>query len=119
MIISSANNLSGILRGFKKFTSKELIRVIGRINESRRSWMLDLFSEVAYHLKRVKNYKVWQDGNHPEILTSAKFTQQKLNYLHKKPVADEIVHEPKEYRYSSARDYYSSKKGYLELTKIE
>jgi len=119
MIISSANNLSGILRDFKKFTSKEIIDTIGRINESRKGWLLDLFSEVANHLKRVENYKVWQDGNHPEILTSAKFARQKLDYLHTNPVADEIVDEPEEYRYSSARDYYGNKKGYLEVNKIE
>jgi hypothetical protein len=32
---------------------------------------------------------------------------------------DEIVDEPWEYRYSSVRDYYPNKKGYLELNKIE
>ena len=81
--------------------------------------MLELFSEVADHLRRVKGYKVWQDGNHPEILTEAKITKQKLNYLHDNPVVDEIVDEAEEYRYSSARDYYSKKRGYLEVTKIE
>jgi hypothetical protein len=119
MIISSTNSLSGILRDFKKFTSKELIDTIDLINESRKGWMLDLFEEVGDHLKRVKNYKVWQDGNHPKILTSANFTRQKLDYLHNNLVADEIVDEPEEYRYSSARDYYSNKKGYLEVDKIE
>lgn len=58
LIISSENNLSDILRDFKKFTSKELITTIKRINESRKGWILDLFSEVADHLNRVKNYKV-------------------------------------------------------------
>jgi hypothetical protein len=78
-----------------------------------------LFSDVADHLKRVKNYKVWQDGNHPEMLTSAKLTRQKLNYLHNNPVKDEIVDEPEEYLFSSARDYYSNKKGCLEVDRIE
>jgi len=119
LIISSENNLSDILRDFKKFTSKELITTIKRTNESRKGWILDLFSEVADHLKRVKNYKVWQDGNHPEILTSAKFIRQKLNYLHNNPVMDEIVDEPEDYRFSSARDYYSNKRGYLRIDMID
>jgi putative transposase len=42
-----------------------------------------------------------------------------LDYLHDNPVMDEIVDEPEEYRFSSARDYYSNKKGYLEVDKIE
>jgi putative transposase len=119
LIISSENKLSDILRDFKKHTSKEIIKTIEQIHESRKGWILDLFREVADHLKRVKSYKVWQDGNHPEILTSAKFTRQKLDYLHDNPVMDEIVDEPEEYRFSSARDYYSNKKGYLEVDKIE
>src|SRR5258708_4369205 len=82
-----------------------------RINESRKEWILELFSEVEDHLKRVSNYKLWQDGNHPEILTTARFTRQKLEYIHDNPVADEIVDEPEEYLDSSARDYYSKKKG--------
>ena len=45
--------------------------------------------------------------------------EQKPDYLHSNPVADEIVDEPEEYRYSSARDYYSNKKGYLEVELIE
>jgi len=52
-------------------------------------------------------------------LTSSKFTEQKLDHLHDNPVADEIVDEPEEYRYRSARDYYSKKKGYLEVELIE
>ena len=120
LIISTKQEpLQNIMRDFKKHTSKELIKCIERINESRKGWMLDLFSEVADGLKRVSHYKVWQDGTHPEILTSSKFIEQKLDYLHNNPVADEIVDEPEEYRYSSARDYYSKKKGYLEVEIIE
>ncbi len=84
MIISTrGEKLPDILRDFKKFTSKELIKVMKHINESRKEWILGLFSEVADHLKRVSNYKLWQDGNHPELLTSARFTRQKLDYIQK------------------------------------
>ncbi len=120
LIVSTRKEpLQNIMRDFKKHTSKELIKCIERINESRKGWILDLFSKAADHLKRVSDYKVWQDGIHPEILTSPKFTGQKLDYLHDNPVADEIVDEPEEYRYSSARDYYSKKKGYLDVELIE
>lgn len=120
MIVSTKQEkLSDIMRDFKKFTSKELIKTIERINESRRGWILELFGEVADHLKRVRNYKVWQDGNHPVLLYSPTFTRQKLDYIHNNPVADEIVDEPEEYRYSSARNYYSKRKGYIELEFIQ
>jgi putative transposase len=120
MIISTRQEpLPNIVRDFKKFTSKELVKTIERINESRKEWVLEMFGQVADHLKRVSNYKVWQDGNHPELLLSTKFMEQKLDYIHNNPVADEILDELEEYRYSSARDYYSKKKGYLDVNLIE
>jgi REP element-mobilizing transposase RayT len=107
--------LSEIMRDFKKFTSKEIVKVINRINESRKSWMLEIFSQVADGLERVSDYKVWQDGNHPELIFSADFQKQKLDYLHWNPVEAEFVDEPEYYLYSSARDYRTKRKGLLEI----
>ena len=107
--------LSDIMRDFKKFTTKEIVNVIGRIHESRKAWMLEMFSDVADGLKRVKDYKMWQDGNHPELLFSNDFLRQKLNYVHMNPVVAEFVDEPEYYWYSSARDYYTKQRGLLEI----
>ena len=108
--------LSGTLRDFKKFTAKQLIKTIDVPSESRCGWMLPLFSEVADGLRRVTWYKVWQDGNHPEILTSRRFIEQKLTYIHNNPVMEDIVEKPQDYLYSSARDYYTEdQKGLLDL----
>ncbi len=119
IIRTDKDPLSGILRDFKKFTANKIIQTIDSIHESRRDWMLELFGEVADQLKRIGNYKIWQDGNHPELLMTAKFTRQKLDYIHDNPVAEEIVDEPEDYLYSSARDYYSDRKGYLAIEFIE
>lgn len=114
MIISTVDEpLERILADFKKFTSREIIKSVDSAFESRKGWMLELFGEVADHLARVKNYKVWQDGNHPELLTKTKFTRQKMDYIHNNPVAAEIVGEPENYLYGSARDYFTRQKGYL------
>lgn len=93
--------------------------MISRIQESRKEWMLEMFSDVADGLKRVKNYKVWQDGNHPELIFSNEFLQQKLDYVHLNPVVAEFVDEPEYYWYSSARDYYTNQKGLLEVELLE
>src|SRR5687767_15447396 len=47
MISSAINNdLSDILRDFKKFTSKEIVKAIkNNKHESRREWMLKIFKE--------------------------------------------------------------------------
>lgn len=120
LIVSSVgDSLSVIMRDFKKFTSKKVIEEIDRINESRKEWLLKMFADAGKDLKRIKNYKIWQDGNHPELLVTPKFMQQKLDYLHYNPVAAEIVDEPWEYRYSSARDYCAERKGFLDIKFIE
>jgi putative transposase len=119
MINSSLEKpLGSIIRDFKKFTASAMIKEIKEAPDSRRDWILDLFGEVADELERVWNYKVWQDGSHPELLYTNRFTQQKLNYLHDNPVVDGIVDKPEDYLYSSARDYYCDVKGLLEVSFI-
>lgn len=98
-------NLSDILRDFKKFTSKKVVELVTLEPESRREWMLREFEKACAHLKRKQQYKVWQDGNHAEILFSNKFLRQKLDYIHNNPVKDIIVDEPWHYWFSSARNY--------------
>ena len=59
MIISTVGEpLEGIMRDFKKFTSKKTIELIDTMYESRRSWMLELFGEVADGLARVSIYQL-------------------------------------------------------------
>lgn len=67
--------------------------------------VLDQFQEAGSPLKRIKKYKLWQDGNQPKQLMTNPFMQQKLDYVHLNPVVDEIVDKPEDYLYSSARDY--------------
>lgn len=116
MIISTVQEpLPDIMRDFKKFTAREIIKEVDTVFESRKDWMLDLFGEVADNLSRVKNYKIWQDGNHPIQLTTGRVLQQKLDYIHENPVKAEIVGEPEHYLYSSARDYYLNQQGFLAI----
>jgi putative transposase len=68
IVRSETGKLSDILRDFKKFTSKEIVKTIESINESRREWLLESFANAGRDLKRITNFKVWQDGNHPEEL---------------------------------------------------
>ena len=97
--------LSNIVRDFKKYTSKKIIQNIQDEPESRREWLLDLFSKASEHLKRKQEYKVWQDGYHAEEISGNTFIYQKLNYIHENPVKDRIVEKPEDYLFSSARNY--------------
>ena len=99
------NSLSDIMRDFKKFTSKQIIKTIIEEPESRREWLLDYFSKACVHLQRKQKYKVWQSGYHAEIAYSNKFLKEKIIYIHNNPVKDKIVENTEDYLFSSARNY--------------
>jgi hypothetical protein len=65
------------------------------------------------------NFQFWQQDNHPVQLTTPKFTHQKLDYIHNNPVVAGYVDKPEEYSYSSARDYYGTGKGLLNIILID
>jgi REP element-mobilizing transposase RayT len=121
-LIASAKNadLSDILRDFKKFTSKEIIRAIpNNKQESRKDWMLKIFGTEGQENSRNKNYQFWRQDNRPMELYSGQFIWQKLNYIHNNPVEAGIVEKPEHYLYSSAKDYVLTKKcGLLDLVFI-
>jgi REP element-mobilizing transposase RayT len=98
-------NLSDILRDFKKFTSKALVKAINEIGESRNEWLIELFRRYCKHLKRDQQFKVWQDGNNAKVVVSNDFFFEKLKYIHDNPVVDMIVQTPEDYLFSSARNY--------------
>ena len=98
-------NLSDILRDFKKFTSKKIVDQIIQEPESRRDWILKYLEYSGKFLKRIEKYKFWQDGNHAEVIFGSKFFYQKLRYIHQNPVKEMIVKNPEDYLFSSARNY--------------
>jgi len=99
--------LSGIIRDFKKHTSKSIVNTIQTQPESRRERMLHRFGWAAKSDKRITNCKFWQESNHAIFLDPyfPEVAQQKIKYIHDNPVRASIVETPEDYLYSSARDY--------------
>ena len=83
LILSAKNdNLSDILRDFKTFTSKRIIRSIeNNAGEHRKDWMLQVFRKNGCCNQRNHSYQFWIQDNHPEELYAPTFTLQKLNYI--------------------------------------
>jgi glutamate synthase domain-containing protein 3 len=79
--------LSDILRDFKKYTSKKLVRPIEDEPESRREWLLPLLKKYCAHLKREQEYKLWQDGNHAKVIYSDKVLLRETELYSSKPCA--------------------------------
>ena len=118
LIISTRKSpLSDIMRDFKKYTSKRFTGSLKDGNDSRREWLLRLFAEAGAELKRNKNFKVWQDGNHPILLDNNQMITQRLEYVHNNPVEAGLVQDPTDYLLSSARDY-ADEPGLLQIEKL-
>ena len=93
LIISSPNNnLSGIIRDFKKFTSAKILKAIEENNmESRKNWMLWIFKKAGENNERNNNYQFWQQDNHPIECSTEEILQKRMNYLHENPVRAGLV----------------------------
>lgn len=111
-------HLGHLVRDFKTHTSKAVRRSIEVVPESRREWLLDRMSFIARKTQRADEFKLWQDGSHAKSVHSLPFLEQKLNYIHNNPVVNGLVDLPEEYRFSSARDYLTGKKGLVDVELI-
>ena len=105
VVRSAEGKLSSTIREFKSYSAKQIIEAIKTEPESRRQWMCQLFKWSAVDNKRSENYQFWQRDNHPEVLYSPDFIDQKINYIHQNPVKAGFVLNPEDYLYSSAMAY--------------
>ena len=94
-------SLPEIMRDFKTHTSKRLRHQLG---EDNRLGFLKIFEQAAKRLPK-QDFKIWQDEYHPLALTSEKWVQQKIDYMHHNPVRKGFVEYPEYWKYSSARNW--------------
>ena len=79
---SETQTLSDIIRDFKSFTAKEIRKKVEDVKtgESRREWLMYLFSYFASGNQRNRTFQFWQSDNHPIELWSPRVIEQKLAY---------------------------------------
>jgi REP element-mobilizing transposase RayT len=93
--------LGELLRDFKGFTSKEIIKYLKTgLEESRRSWLLEMFGRQGEINN--KNYQIWTQDNHPAAVYSMEVFNRKNLYIINNLVVSGIVTDASSYRYSSA-----------------
>jgi REP-associated tyrosine transposase len=108
-------NISAIIRDFKKYTSKAISKAIGEIAESRREWLLNAMSKEAKRIGRATYYKLWKDDNHAITIDGKIITiKERLNYIHDNPVRNGLADGQWDYVYSSSLDY-QGKKGLVHI----
>jgi len=107
LIFRSANdNPSGLLRDFKGFTARKLLKTIQENpQESRKEWLLWMFQKAGKTNSNITKYQFWQQHNKPIELWTDKVIQQKIDYIHNNPVETGFVTNPVDWKYSSARNY--------------
>ncbi|AUP77593.1 REP-associated tyrosine transposase [Flavivirga eckloniae] len=97
---------SGLIRDFKGFTARKLIKTIEENSqESRKEWLLWMMERAGKKKSNVKRRQFWQQHNKPIELWSDKVVQQKIDYIHNNPVEAGFVTNPIDWKYSSARNY--------------
>ncbi len=103
---STNEDPSGLLRDFKGFTARKIIKAIeDNPQESRKEWLLWMLERAAKKKSNVSKRQFWQQHNKPIELWSDKVIKQKINYIHNNPVEAGFVTNPVDWKYSSARNY--------------
>jgi putative transposase len=96
-------NLNEVLRDFKSFTAKEILKMIeSEAGESRREWLLHMFKYYAKFKNQNATYMFWQKTSHPIELNYPAIIDQKIEYIHSNPVEAGYVVDPSSWYYSSA-----------------
>ena len=108
--------VENIMRDLKKYSAFRILKEIKEnTGESRKDWMLYLFSKAGQSNSNNKIHQFWRQDNHPiELDFHSNIFEQKLNYIHENPVEAGIVKKATDYLYSSAIDYEDGK-GLIEI----
>lgn len=114
-LVVSADNLSQVIRDFKRHTAKE---ILAAARQEDKQWLLKQFEFFKGAHKGESQHQVWQEGFHPQAITTGDMLRQKLDYIHYNPVRIGLVDRPEDWRYSSARNYLGQD-GVLEIDSVE
>jgi REP element-mobilizing transposase RayT len=114
-LMVSAENLSQVIRDFKRHTAKEILAVT---RQEDKQWLLKQFEFFKSLHKGYSQHQIWQEGFHPQAITTEDMLRQKLDYIHYNPVRIGLVDRPEDWRYSSARDYLGQD-GMIEIDLVE
>ncbi len=101
-LIASAPELGNAMKSFKMHTATQIIALLERHSVAL---LLGQLRALKLRHKTRSEYQVWQEGSHPQQVSSSEMMLQKLEYMHNNPVKRGYVDDPVHWRYSSARNY--------------
>ena len=101
-LVASSPDLSKEIGDFKSFTARQIIDYLKEKNAE--AVLMQLAQSKLAH-KQDREYQVWQEGSHPQLIQDEAMMRQKIEYIHNNPVRRGYVDDPIHWRYSSARNY--------------
>jgi putative transposase len=101
-MIITAPDITDFMRDFKSFTGKKIVDLLEAEN---KSWLLKRLEFFKKEYKIESLHQIWQEGFHPQMISSEEMLQQKAEYLHHNPVRRGLVSLPEHWVYSSASNY--------------
>ena len=103
---AEGQELSNIVRDFKKYTANQLFKEINNSpTESRRHWLRWLLTQEGERNPNNENFQLWQQKSHGVELRNEEMVRQRLAYTHANPVRAGICYQAEDYVYSSASFY--------------
>jgi len=104
--------LNKTLTEYRKFTGKQLsIHVDTHYSGS--------FASILRAQPRTdRERQFWQQGWHAEGIFTQSFLEQKVDYIHMNPCRKGLVHEPQDWRFSSARFWLEGKSVDVEISDV-
>jgi len=100
--IAQAKNLNKCVSSFKAYTARQIIDHLQAQRVERLLAHLRFFKTAH---KTDREYQLWQEGVHAEMVFSEAMMREKLDYIHANPVKRGYVNLPEHWRYSSASNY--------------
>jgi putative transposase len=110
-LIASSNDLGKEIGDFKSYTAR---KIIDYLEERNARDILHQIAQSKTAHKKDRDYQFWQEGSHPEAIMGHEIMRQKIGYVHANPVRRGYVDKPREWRYSSARNY-EGEEGYIDV----
>ncbi len=115
---AEGQELSAIVRDFKKFTARQVFNaILNNPQESRRQWLEWTLRKQGEFNPKNTYLQLWQQHSHGIQLRSAAVTRQKLEYIHQNPVRAGICYRAEDYVYSSA-SFYAGLEAVLQVSYV-
>lgn len=101
-LVAASANLSKEIANYKSFTAR---RIIDTLEEKKEKKLLEQLAQAKALHKKDRQFQVWQEGSHPQLLQNEAMMRQKIEYIHNNPVKRGLVDEQVQWVYSSAANY--------------